>query len=378
MLAAFFGIAATAFANFNIATLPANYKIPSSGASVTLYNCSDSSTCSACKWPGSGVSAVLSPSASMSLQVRRVCVDPNDCYVGDQKRKDAICVENLTGTYDPAGLTFDVTSGSGSDGTYSCSGHGTISDKEVNISDLSCKNDKGQPEFDIAGGTSLKRAPGELNASGIKFSGMTGQVEIQLPGEKTWHLAHLDTIIPVDAHIKTGEDSEAILSCSDMSTFILKPESEIVTTGPPAPTSKWQLVAGNLWANVKKMVKDGSMEVEMTQAVAGIKGTTFVLSDDGTHSTLKVIEGAVAYTSKADNKTTLVSTGEMETADTSGSHPKQTFDVASETKSWDAILAAEGVAIGATGAVPAQSTPGSGAGSTSLLQRIISWILSLF
>jgi tellurite resistance-related uncharacterized protein len=137
-------------------------------------------------------------------------------------------------------------------------------------------------------------------------------------------------------------------------------------------------VAGNLWANVKKMVKDGSMEVEMTQAVAGIKGTTFVLSDDGTHSTLKVIEGTVAYTSKTDDKTTLVSTGEMEIADTSGSHPKQAFDVTSETKSWDAILAAEGVTIGATGAAPAQPTAGSGAESRSFLQRIISWILSLF
>ena len=122
-----------------------------------------------------------------------------------------------------------------------------------------------------------------------------------------------------------------------MSTFVLKPETEIVTTLPPAVGSKLQILAGNLWANVKRMVKDGNMEVEMTQAVAGIKGTTFVVSDDGKTSKLKVIEGLVAFTSKTDSKTTLVSTGEIITANSNGSQSKQKFDVASETKSWPII-----------------------------------------
>lgn len=336
-LAVFFGTAGTSLASFNTAKVPASYEVSRGGASITLYSCSDPDKCTACNWPGTGVSAILSKGELMSLQIRRTCIDSSDCYLGDQKRKDAICVENLTGTFDSIGSTFDITGGSGSDGQYTCSGHGTISDDEIVVENISCRNSQGNTEFDLASGARLERLPDAPQESGIKFSGLSGQVEIQLPGQTAWHLCNLDTVIPVDAHIKTGEDSMAILSCSDMSTFVLKPETEIVTAAPPAQESKWKLLAGNLWANVKKMVKDGSMEVEMTQAVAGIKGTTFVVSDDGKNSTLKVIEGAVTLTSKADNKTILVSTGEMSAANASGDQPVQKFDAARETKSWDVI-----------------------------------------
>lgn len=50
------------------------------------------------------------------------------------------------------------------------------------------------------------------------------------------------------------------------------------------------------------MTKDGKMEISTTQAVAGIKGTTLVLTDDGQHSTLKVIEGTVEFTSLTNGK----------------------------------------------------------------------------
>jgi FecR protein len=171
-----------------------------------------------------------------------------------------------------------------------------------------------------------------------RFTSISREVEIRPDCNKeAWTPAKMDSVLHVDDHVRTSEDSSAIIGFEDLSTFLLKPESEIVVTTPPAKDSKIQLLLGNIWVNVKKMAKNGTMEVDMSQAVAGDKGTTFVLSDDGQHSTVKVIEGTVTFTAKADNKITLVSAGEMVTADKNGVQPKQTFDVAAETKSWEAL-----------------------------------------
>ncbi len=195
----------------------------------------------------------------------------------------------------------------------------------------------------------LKYAPADPCAgipekdSMARFTSISREVEYRRDCNKDgWHPAKPDTVLHVDDHVRTSEDSTAIIGFADLSSFLLKPESEIVVTNPPATDSKLQLLAGNIWVNIKKMAHNGTMEVDMSQAVAGIKGTTFVVSDDGSNSTLKVIEGTVAFTSKADNKTIDVSTGEMATANAAGSGPIQKFDVASESKSWDAIRNAQG------------------------------------
>jgi hypothetical protein len=85
------------------------------------------------------------------------------------------------------------------------------------------------------------------------------------------------------------------------------------------------------------MIKDGNLEVEMTQAVAGIKGTTFVVENTGIKSVLKVIEGIVNYTSKANNKSIDVKAGETVSATNSGLSPKTSFNVAAEKAQWNSI-----------------------------------------
>lgn len=185
------------------------------------------------------------------------------------------------------------------------------------------------------------------NDSGCRFSGMTGQVEVLFPGADDWKLAKLDTVIPIGTHIKTQEDSSAILSFSDMSTFVLKPESEVVADSPPGPESKLKLVAGNIWANIKKMVLDGSMSIEMNQAVCGIKGTTFVCEGKNNGiSTLKVIEGKVEFTAKADGKRIMVEGGYMVSADQKGLGILEKFDTAKETELMKQIESA--IAAGST------------------------------
>ncbi|MFA5828434.1 MAG: FecR family protein [Candidatus Shapirobacteria bacterium] len=172
--------------------------------------------------------------------------------------------------------------------------------------------------------------------SGIRMSDVSGQVEIACPPDlEAWDVLKMGRVLYVDCHIKTGENSKAVISFPDMTTFEMKPESEIVLDTPPEKDSKLKLLAGNIWANVKKMVKDGTMEVHMGQAVAGIKGTTFVLEERENMSTLKVIEGGVAFKSKVTNDEKSVNPGEMLSATSAGLGEIKTFDVASESALWE-------------------------------------------
>ena len=217
--------------------------------------------------------------------------------------------------------------------------------------------------FTVEGGVSLVQPTSTMTFpdSGARFSDLSGQVEICVPCglkpngdydycDEIYEWAELDTVLPEGTMVRTAEKSTAILSFADMTTFIQKPETTIILSKPAEKDSQFKLLAGNLWVNVKKMLKDGSMDIEMSQAVAGIKGTTFVLEDDGTTSTLKVIEGTVEFTARADGETQFVSAGSMLSADAHGLGELQAFDLAAESAAWSQVEAglSGGAAISAT------------------------------
>jgi hypothetical protein len=83
---------------------------------------------------------------------------------------------------------------------------------------------------------------------------------------------------------------------------------------------------GTIKANVKKMITDGTMEIEMSQAVAGIKGTRFILTATPEESILEVTEGTVAFRSKANGAEVMVGAGESIHATAGGLSEKTTFD----------------------------------------------------
>ena len=190
--------------------------------------------------------------------------------------------------------------------------------------------------------------------AGTRFSSLSGQVEVahEGPDKLVWDVAKMNTVLCVDDHVKTAEDSTAIIGWADLSTFLLKPESEIVCSSPPSHDSKIGLVLGNIWVNVKKMANNGTMEVDMSQAVAGIKGTTFVLGETGSASTLKVIEGTVAFTSKATGKTVAVSAGQTVQADRTGLSAVTSFDATAESADWAKLGAGTTAIAPGAGAAP--------------------------
>lgn len=163
--------------------------------------------------------------------------------------------------------------------------------------------------------------------SGVRFSGVSGQVEIwhENETENDSRIAKIDTVLYEGDHIKTAEDATCILSFADMSTFEMKPETHIILAKTAGPESKLKLVIGNIIANVKKMIKDGTMEVDCDQATTGIKGTKFELWEFGQNigTTLRVEEGIVEFRHKKSGKTTMVTSGQTISANASGFIPGQ-------------------------------------------------------
>jgi ferric-dicitrate binding protein FerR (iron transport regulator) len=163
-----------------------------------------------------------------------------------------------------------------------------------------------------------------------------GQVEIACPPDlNKWEILKMNTIIYKHCHIKTGEESTVDLSFSDMTTFKMRPETEIVMTSMDDKDRIIKLLTGKVWTNVKKMVTDGTMEVHSGQAVAGIKGTTFIMEEQGGSTLLKVIEGTVDFESKATNQNISVKAGQSASADKSGLKPITAFDTEKENKLWE-------------------------------------------
>ena len=197
-------------------------------------------------------------------------------------------------------------------------------------------------------GTEDTKVVNSVPDSGARFSWISGQVEINIPkgidengkyiyDPEDWKFAKYDTVLPYGTHIKTSEDSTALLSFPDMSVYEEKSETQIILSAPPEKTGNLQLLAGKLLVNIKRVLKDGTMEIEMSQAVAGIKGTTLVLEETGTTSTLKVIEGSVAFTSRGTGEVELVNAGQAITADASGLKQVQNFDVKAEKSTWSSL-----------------------------------------
>lgn len=184
-----------------------------------------------------------------------------------------------------------------------------------------------------------------LEDSGAGFSDLAGQVEVNIPNsdgtynDENWTYAKLKQgqSFPVGTHIKTGNDGKAVITFADMSTFTLKPNTEAVLSSPVGRESVIKLIIGKMWANIKKMAKDGSMEVEMSQAAATIKGTRFILTETGLASTIQVTEGSVQFTSKNGNVATVVK-GESVTATGNGLSAKTTFNPEEEESKWSGLV----------------------------------------
>jgi len=171
--------------------------------------------------------------------------------------------------------------------------------------------------------------------SGIRFSNLHGEVMVRRGDDPLgWEFAQPDMVIYEGDRIKTEHDSGAEITLKDLTNFKMKPESEIIVNTAPERKNKMVMLAGKVWTNVKQMVTEGTMEVEMSQAVAGIKGTTFVLEETGSESILKVIDGKVELETNAGDKL-VVTGGAMATVKRGSSVAVRPFSLETELASWN-------------------------------------------
>lgn len=186
----------------------------------------------------------------------------------------------------------------------------------------------------------------DVKDSGIRFSDLHGEVTVRPDAaEDGWELAEMSSVLNERDHVKTEYNSGAILSMTDMTTFVMKPESEIILTVPSAQDSKVTLVAGNIWVNVKKMVTNGTMEVEMSQAVAGIKGTNITCSTSHGEDRIQVLRGIAEVLIRESREKVTVSEGEELIVKSGGKTEKTEIDVTQEQKKWEEDTARLGESI---------------------------------
>lgn len=177
--------------------------------------------------------------------------------------------------------------------------------------------------------------PDQGGDSGARFSDFSGEVTVaQCTDPKDTFPAEMNMVLERGNHINTEAESNAILSFADMTTFAMKPFTQVILDCTPPKETKLQILAGKVWVNVKKMLQDGTINVTLNQAVAGIKGTVFVLEEDGQISTVKVLRGSVLFTSRATGESVLVNTGEMVSASATGLTETVFFDIGQELTEW--------------------------------------------
>ena len=170
--------------------------------------------------------------------------------------------------------------------------------------------------------------------SHIRFNDLYGQVVYRCNDEDddAYEYADFDVVLYENDRIKTYDDSGAILGLEDMSTYVMKPETTLIIQTEDANVSKWEMLKGSFIANIKKMAQGKSLEVEMSQCVAGINGTIVAFEEKGGRSDVYLFAGAVDVKSKKTNKKYALKAGETSSVGRDGNIVVKNFDIEKTAK----------------------------------------------
>ena len=165
--------------------------------------------------------------------------------------------------------------------------------------------------------------------SHIRFNDFYGEVKMR-PNwleDDSYEFVDLDSPIYECYRIKTEEDSGAILGLEDMSTYVIKPESIIIIKNEEKKKNKFLMIMGNMWANVKKLAEGKTLEVEMSQCVAGISGTIVAYEEKNGVSSVYLFAGKVDVTSKKTKKKQVLQPGQTTSVGKDGKIVVKKFNI---------------------------------------------------
>ena len=170
--------------------------------------------------------------------------------------------------------------------------------------------------------------------SHIRFNDFYGEVKMR-PNwldDDSYEFVDLDSPIYECYRIKTEEDSGAILGLEDMSTYVIKPESILIIRTEEDNTSRFEMIVGVLWGQIKKMATGKSVKCEMSQCVAGISGTIVAFEEKNGVSKVTLFAGKVDVTSKKTKKKTVLKPGETSSVGKDGKIVVKKFNIEQEAK----------------------------------------------
>ncbi|MBC7792615.1 MAG: FecR domain-containing protein [Clostridia bacterium] len=114
--------------------------------------------------------------------------------------------------------------------------------------------------------------------------------------------------------VQTGDDGTVRLLLAGNAVVDLAANTSMVVTRAPSGGDKTRIKiwSGRLWARVSKLFGSADFEVESPNAVAGVRGTEFVVEVAADGSTdINVLEGAVAVNSRDGGRQQLLGVGDQ-------------------------------------------------------------------
>lgn len=167
--------------------------------------------------------------------------------------------------------------------------------------------------------------------SGIRFEELWGEVSFRCndQDDDAYEFAEYQTVIKELDRIRTEEDSGAKLDVPEwQGCFTIGSESTIlIHTKEPRVPSKLEILAGGIWANIKKMAEGKSIELEMSHCVTGIKGTIVAFEERNGKSNVYLFAGSVEVTSKKGKKKVMLKAGQASSVGKDGQVKVQKFDI---------------------------------------------------
>lgn len=174
----------------------------------------------------------------------------------------------------------------------------------------------------------MKRLKNQKIDSYIRFNDFYGEVKIRpnCAEDDSYEFVDFNTVIYECDRIKTEEESGAILGLEDMSTHVIGPETTLIIWTEEEKVSKFEILIGTMWSNIKKMAKGEALEIEAGQCCLGIGGTIFACEETGKESKVWLFAGKVTVTNKKTKKATVLQPGQYITCKGSSSNV-QSFNI---------------------------------------------------
>lgn len=153
-----------------------------------------------------------------------------------------------------------------------------------------------------------KEKPPEPGFAVVFFT--KGDVKAETAGTKT--IVSSGDRLNSGMSVITGKDGNADLLLPNESIVRVKPNSKLELTvelwDPSVNKTKLKMFGGKIFVQVnQKLGKGEEFKIHTTTQVAGVRGTSFAVSDDSTKTEVAVIEGSVAVT--AGNEEQIVDSG---------------------------------------------------------------------